>query len=379
MIANGVVKLCLRSPLVHAATRGRANVVRMLLDEDRKHRLKACHAAIYNRYPRVLDELLVGLEREVIVNDRSLLVALSSSFQTDDQMAVALLDAGASLDDLTNDNLFSLCSVASAERDVSLPVLRRLLARGVNVSALRDIDGSTLCHFAMLSVRGDDDDVDELLRTLVAVAGVDVDAVDKNCGATVLHLAASVRNSKAIRLLVVELGADIDRQRADDGCTALHRLSCDSRDWSDVGPCVEVLLALGANVCLASSYSGDSPCHEAARARAFAALCAFLAGGGDLDQPNNIGETPRTIASRERLTLPTADAIDAARRRIASIQLGLVRRRAAEICIGLYSLNLDALQLCEIMSHSFGAFGSLILFHQWWAIATKVKHFQSKI
>lgn len=379
LIASGIVKnqLCSRSPLVHAALRGRANVVRMLLDDDRKHHLKACHAAIYHRYPSVLNELLV--EREAFVNDRSLLVVVSRSFQSGDQMAVALLDAGASPDDLTNDELISLCSVASVENegDVSLPVLRRLLARGVNVSALRSSDGSTLCHIAVTDAL-DDVDVDELLRTLVTVAGVDVNAVDDN-GSTALHRAALVRNFKAIRLLVAELGADVDRQRFDDSCTALHMLSDSSRDWNDVGPCVELLLALGANVCLVNSESGDSPCHAATRARAFAALCAFLAAGGDLDQPNNNDETPRTIASREKVSLPTADAIDAARRRIASIQLGLVRHRAAEICIGLYSLNLDALQMCEIMVQACAAFGSLMLFHQWWTIATKVKHFQSKI
>jgi hypothetical protein len=28
--------------------------------------------------------------------------------------------------------------------------------------------------------------------------------------------------------------------------------------------------------------------------------------------------------------------------------------------------------------HSFGAIGSLIAFHQWWAIAVKVKHFRDR-
>lgn len=82
--------------------------------------------------------------------------------------------------------------------------------------------------------------------------------------------------------------------------------------------------------------------------------------------------------NHRNLQLPTADEIDAARCQIAKTRLDLVRHRAAEICIGLQSLEINALQLCEIMMHSFGAVGSLIAFHQWWAIATKVKHFNNK-
>jgi hypothetical protein len=52
--------------------------------------------------------------------------------------------------------------------------------------------------------------------------------------------------------------------------------------------------------------------------------------------------------------------------------------RAFQICVGLQSFRLSALQLCEILMHSFGALGSLILFHQWWVIATKVKHFRDQ-
>jgi hypothetical protein len=58
------------------------------------------------------------------------------------------------------------------------------------------------------------------------------------------------------------------------------------------------------------------------------------------------------------------------------LDFDLVRERAFQICVGLHPLDISALQLCEILMHSFGALGSLIAFHQWWAIATKVKHFR---
>jgi hypothetical protein len=41
-------------------------------------------------------------------------------------------------------------------------------------------------------------------------------------------------------------------------------------------------------------------------------MCALVAAGGDLDQPNKKGETPRMIATRNNVDLPTADEIDAA-------------------------------------------------------------------
>jgi hypothetical protein len=136
-----------------------------------------------------------------------------------------------------------------------------------------------------------------------------------------------------------------------------------------------LLLALGADVNLVAN-DGRTACGIAAVFKKPAALCALVAAGGDLGQPNEEGETPRMIAKRYRVHLPTANEIDAARRRIAKARLDLVRERAFQICVGLQSFRLNALQLCEILMHSFGALGSLIAFHQWWAIATKVKHFR---
>lgn len=76
------------------------------------------------------------------------------------------------------------------------------------------------------------------------------------------------------------------------------------------------------------------------------------------------------------MELPTADDVEAARRIIARTRLDLVRLRAFEVCVALQSLRLNALQLCEILMHSCGAVAMLIPFHQWWAIATTVKHFR---
>jgi hypothetical protein len=264
-----------------------------------------------------------------------------------------LLDAGAPLDGLSNGELMELVK--------SVAVFNRLMARGVNFTAMRDDDGATLCHHVARNVTSEDD-----LRFLVNVCGNDaVHAVD-NDGRTPLHWASSSGNDSAVRVLV-ELGADIDDKTTGAECVDQ---CCRVREIS----CVELLLALGADVSLVTM--GQTACHRAALWQRPASLCALVAAGGDLDQPDNNGETPRMIATRENVALPTADEIEAARQRIAKTRLDLVRERAFQICLGLQPLDINALQLCEILMHSFGAIGSVIAFHQWWAIATKVKHFR---
>jgi hypothetical protein len=102
-------------------------------------------------------------------------------------------------------------------------------------------------------------------------------------------------------------------------------------------------------------------------------LHAFLAAGGDIDELDKHGDTPRVLAGP--LLRCTDDDIVAARRRIAKTRLDLVRHRAMQVCIGLQSLNLDALSMCEIMQQSCGPPWCSIPFHHWWRIATTVKHF----
>lgn len=69
-----------------------------------------------------------------------------------------------------------------------------------------------------------------------------------------------------------------------------------------------------------------------------------------------------------------ADDVALARKAISKKRLDFVRYRALEICIGLQSLRLAALQTCEILQVSCGPISHLVPFHQWWLIATTVKH-----
>jgi hypothetical protein len=149
------------------------------------------------------------------------------------------------------------------------------------------------------------------------------------------------------------VGVEIDGQD-NRGWTALINVSCSDAQSS----IVELLLALGADVNFnLFANDGRTACHYAADvptwAKSVLLLCALVAAGGDLGQPNKEDETSRMIATRDNVALPTADEIAAARRRIAKARLDLVRERAFQICVGLQSFRLDALQLCEILMHSF--------------------------
>jgi ankyrin repeat protein len=354
-------------PLHHAARDGRVEIMTLLLDAGAdinavdENRNTACYFAIvYDEF----DALKLLVERGanlgvVNSNGRSLLSIVGQNSKTE-RFVILLLDAGAPLDGLSNDNGLLMALVKS------VAVFDRLMARGVNFTTMRDESGRTLCHHVARNVTSEDD-----LRFLVNVCGKDaVHAVD-NQGKTPLHWPAFSNNDSAVRVLV-ELGAEIDRQN-NKGWTALIGATGNVQS-----SCVELLLALGADVDVVAN-NGETACHCAADWQMPAPLCALLAAGGDLDQPNNNGETPRMIAAQRNVALPTADEIDAARRRFSKTRLDLVRERAFQICVGLQPLDINALQLCEILMHSFGALGSVIAFHQWWAIATKVKHFRDAV
>jgi ankyrin repeat protein len=365
LISSDVVNLNGKPwPLHHAVRLGRAEIMTMLLDAGADinaadhNRHVACRVACWSNQFDAL-KLLVERGANLAVDDsngRSILTGVAQHVK-DERFVLLLLDAGAPLDGLSNGELMGVVK--------SVALFDRLMARGVNLTAMRDECGATLCHYMSRSVTSEND-----LRFLVNVCGKDaIHAVD-NAGMTPLHWASLSGNELTMRVFV-ELGAAIDRQ--DHGRqSALTKASASMKS-----SCVEFLLALGADVTLVDCW-GDTACHRAAQYKLPAALSALVAAGGDLDQPDNNGETPRMVATRKNVALPTADEIDAARRRIAKAQLDSVRERAFQICLGLQPLNINALQLCEILMHSFsfGAIGSLIAFHQWWAIATKVKHFR---
>jgi ankyrin repeat protein len=292
LIEKGVNVNYIPSPLAVAAERGYVEIMTMLLDAGAdidkgiQANDSACNVAIRRQHGRALKLLL---DRGAKINASILKAA--AQYTQNEEITLLLLDADAPLDNLTNDELMNLVAAQS-----SLAVLKQLLALNVNVSALKGMFDRTLCHRVIMRAESHVD-VGDLIRALVGV-GVDVDAVDGD-SSTPLHYAA--KRISTVRVLV-ELGADVDRQD-DRKFTALH-LACGSRTWREDGPCVPLLLALGANVHLVN-MNGQTACHMAAVRQHHAQLCACLAAGGDLDQPDNDGNTVRMIASLDQFELPT--------------------------------------------------------------------------
>jgi ankyrin repeat protein len=244
--------------------------------------------------------------------------------------------------------------------------IQLLIDAGFNVGELRNLEKSTPLHWVASHSRTSAATLD----MLVNVCGIAVNARGFH-GCTPCHNASSYGNIQTLRWLI-DNGADVDVADA-DGETPLHAAGV---LYVTTSMCV--LLAAGANVH-AVSKSGATALHCVAKlqdqADADEAVHLLLAAGADLDAVNDRGVTPRQLLSqRDYIVDPVK--LEVARRLIAKTRLDHVRERALQVCIGLQSLELDALQMCEILTHACGAMASMIEFHQWWAIATKAKHFQ---
>jgi ankyrin repeat protein len=262
LISNGYVNLNGEpfSSASHCSDVAVIKIMTMLLDAganinvSRPSRRLACHVAILENQ---FDALKLLVERGanlgvVDSNGRSLLSTVSRCDRSE-RFVILLLDAGAPLDRLSNGDLMLLVNGVAA--------FNRLVARGVNFTAMRNERGATLCHRVACIVAREDD-----LRFLVNVCGNDIHAVD-NTGWTPLHWAASSRNELAMRVLV-ELGAEIDRQGQRWGRALINVCF----RWRTKSSIVELLLALGADVNLVTN-DGRTACHRRCTKRV---LCCVL-------------------------------------------------------------------------------------------------------
>jgi ankyrin repeat protein len=372
LIANGALseRDAAPPPLVVAARLGRVEIMAMLLDAGapidaaNEWRQCACHASIaYAHLPAL--QLLVARGANLAAVDISGGTPFGyAGKQETDQFLITLLDADVSLYNATDDEL-----VRAATKSVR--VLTRLLQRKINVRKLLDSSGRTPCHVV---INGTSENC-KVLDALIDLAGVNVNARDRR-GFTPCHYAIMSQDIGALRILL-EYGAEIDLVDLRVNVAPLHS-ACLCMD-SGNAPVVEFLLAAGANVHLVNKR-GETACHAAALHDMEQSLvCLLVAAGADLDRPDNSGVTPRQLIARSTCSFPTTDEVDAARRRIARRRLDFVRERALQVCIGLQPLDLDALRLCEIMLHSCGALAKCVPFHQFWAIAVKVKHFRAEM
>jgi ankyrin repeat protein len=339
-----------------AAYLGHVEIVALLLnagaciDDDNNFHDTACHAAVREGHDDVAS-LLAARNADLSLRNRAAETPISIAIKKKNKpLMMLLIDAavasGRPLD------AEDTCVAATVDIDV---ILTLLFKHRINLSAIRGDSGRTPLHEAV--VRNSPPGVIDML---IGVAGVDIDARGQ-MGFTVTHMACLKRDI-GVLARVVAAGANVE-QAGNYGDTPLHFTQFDSS-----GPFAELLLACGASVH-ARNNKGRTPCHRASHS----SLPALLAFGANLDQPDNDGVTPRRLL---RTTLPTTQEIALARRRVLNVRLSLVRKRAIDVCIALQLLDIDALCMCEILLHSCGPVAPLVPFHNWWQIATTVKHWR---
>jgi ankyrin repeat protein len=279
----------------------------------------------------------------------SALLQKSLSIFDNDRVSLMLLQAGAPLDIVNTNYLFRFASTGTI-------AIRALLDRGVAVRDLRNEPGETLLHQIVRS----DEDVIATLDLLVNTCGVDLEHRDRFDKRTCAHVAA-LHCKLDVLLWLINAGANVNAVNFCD-TNMLHF----SRYYM-------VLIAAGADVHKRNDH-GRSPIHSLALSGDIAGVVALLSAGADLDARDCDGSSAREILAEKRLTIDW-DQVVVARKEIAKKRLDFVRLRAFQLCIGLQSLSLPALQICDVLLFACGPIAPLIPFHQWWNIATTIKHF----
>jgi ankyrin repeat protein len=350
-------------PLVFAVTCAarRVAVVEMLLiagahidgvdDNDQT----ACYAAAFARDVDLLAVLLThrpNLEIKEKSSKQSPLELSAAMLSGRDHIAVMLINAGASLSGV-DDLLVVLASRGTA-------AIKALLNRGVVLNQVPKYRGFTSLHvMGLSSALFVCADVKASLNMLINVCEIDLEA-RLDDGNTCTHLAAGRINEKGERLrCFIDAGADVNAVNC-AGQTPFHRVC--------IYECTVLLLAAGAdpNARDRSGRSALLSVKANSLSRWTSILPAFVAAGADMSHVAN--EAPHV----------RADDVETARRDIAKTRFEIVRHRAMRVCIGLQSLGLDALQMCEILQHACGPAAQFVAFHQFWNIATTVKHFHQR-
>jgi ankyrin repeat protein len=298
---------------------------------------------------------------------QTLLYCAASMTRAQTAMVEFLLGAGADPQARTIEGVgpLEIALACGHERIAELLVQAGARVRGV------DSKGLTACHWATRYLETAAMSVRFLVR-----AGASVKAMSDD-GRTPAHLA----HATALPILCAH-GANLNAAD-NDGNTPCHRFSSSAS--------LAVLFALGANL-RAVNRNGETPCDLLASERcrdlretewcdSSEALLTFAACGAAVGtKATSRSELIAAILCAGSVSWPNGVQSDAnqltARRKICERQRQLFRLRAFQVCIGLQSLRVSALEMCEILSQMFAPLESLVPFCFAWRVVTKVKHFK---
>jgi ankyrin repeat protein len=244
-----------------------------------------------------------------------------------------------------------------------------LVQAGARVRAV-DSKGLTACHWATRCIEAAATSVRFLVR-----AGASVTAISDD-GRTPAHLA----HATALPILRAH-GANLDAAD-NDGNTPCHLFSSSAS--------LAVLFALGANL-RAVNHKGETPCDRLASERFYAferskwcdsreALLTFASCGAAVEtHATSRSDLVAAILSAGGASGPHGTHSNVnhltACRKIRERQKELFRLRAWQVCTGLQSLRVSALEMCEILEYMFAPLESLVPFDFAWRVVVKVKHF----
>jgi ankyrin repeat protein len=270
------------TPLHFASYHGRADIVKLLLDQGANAGVKD------NKGRSSLHEVSPGIHRykhyhsggEYIPGDR--VYPPKKAFD----VALLLVDLNVDVNALDNDHTTPL-HLASSHG--ILEVARLLLERGATANA-KNVHGQTPLHLVSQSEAFSHEN-SEVARLLLEI-GMDANVQD-NCLATPLHFACSHGNFETA-LVLLDHGAEPNAQNA-DGQTPLHRVSQGS-NFDDDPRVAQLMLERGAEVN-ARDQDQETPLHLALHKSKTKTVQVLLDHGVNVNVENIRGQTPLHLAS----------------------------------------------------------------------------------
>jgi ankyrin repeat protein len=344
------------------------------------------HSAARNADISILRQLLSDASTDVNVNvrDAALRTPLFDAAASGSADHVALLlSAGADVRAVDN-RLQNACHWSAYNLDAD--VCAELIRAGV------DFRARSRFRVSPFDIAVESNNLDVVM--LLVRRGFDVDDAIRTDAAKLLRAAAELihlpreRAARAhVLRFLIRRGANF-RLFDSDGMATCH-WACDAA--------LAELFAFGADLSVADlTLSASVPSSTANNER----LLTFVAAGADIVSCDKLFNSSASSSARQ----PDAGLEDEqmaayvivadgpmegdmfvsppmlawASARIAQRQFELLRLRGFEICVGLCSLELSALELCEILMFAFVPRASLVPMHRAWAIVTMVKHWRDR-